>query len=148
MSARPGYEELLAQRGRKVADQIIDDAERYSDGAHQPWAVALRWSIDQHDRPPDPDLEAQQRENVRLCDDLAARRGDDSRPILYLATELGGDAFEHPARLVRAETVFDTEGWRLAPEARMSDQLAWAASQALALALINNAAEAVEPPAP
>lgn len=133
MSGRRGYEELVAQRGRDVADQIIESAEKYSDGAHQPWDVALRWSIDDHDRPPDRELEGQQRENGRLDNDLVARRGDDSRPILYLAMELGGGAFEHPSNLAQAEAVYDTEGWRLAPQARMSDQLAWATGQARAL---------------
>jgi hypothetical protein len=133
MSGRPGYEELVAVRGRKVADEIINSAETYSDSAHQSWEIALRWAIDEYDRPVDPVLEAQQNENVRLHRDLEARRPDDVRPILYLTLELGGDAYDHPARLAQAEAMYDAEGWRLPSDRRMRDELDWAAARARAL---------------
>ncbi len=132
MSGRPGYEELAAKRGRKVADEIIAGAELYSDNAHQDWETALAWAIEQYDRPDDPKLVAQQNENARLYNDLMERRGDDGRRILYLVNELGGDAFDHPSRLARAEQIYDTEGWRLGPDASMRDELDWAKAQALA----------------
>ncbi len=133
MSGRPGYEELVALRGREVADAIIASAELYSDNAHQPWDVALRWAIAEHDRPEDPALTAQQRENARLNDELMRRRGDDGRRIHYLAMELGGDAYDHPARLDRAEAIYDAERWRLPPRPSMSDELDWARTQARAV---------------
>ncbi len=66
MSGRPGYEELVAERGREVADEIIESAEMHSDWGHKEWDVALRSAIEYYDRPPDSVLEAQQRENARL----------------------------------------------------------------------------------
>ncbi len=116
-----------------MADEIVAGAEMYSDSAHKDWETALAWAIEQYDRPDDPELEAQQNENARLYNDLMKRRGDEGRRILYLATELGGDAFDHPERLARAEQIYDAEGWRLAPDASMEDELAWAASRARAL---------------
>ncbi len=134
MSGRPGFDELIVQRGRDVAEEIIASAEFYSDSAHQPWDVALRWAIAQYDRPPDPVLEAQQTENDRLYRDLVVRRGPEAvRPILYLSLELGGDAYDHPERLALAESIYDAEGWRLAGDRRMDHELAWAVEQARGL---------------
>ncbi len=133
MSGRPGYEELVAKRGREVADEIIAGAEMYGASAHKDWDTALAWAIEQFDRPDDPALVAQQNENARLYNDLMKRRGDEGRRILYLATELGGDAYDHPARLVRAEAIYDAEGWRLAPNAPMKEELEWAKARAQAL---------------
>lgn len=130
MSGRPGYDELIAERGRDVADQIVASAELYSDNAHEPWSNALRWAIEQHDRPVDPKLVAQQQENARRYDELVTRRNDDSRPILYLADQLGGDAFEYPAQLMRAEAIFDARGSQLGPGASMREQLDWARAMA------------------
>jgi hypothetical protein len=130
MSGRPGYEELVAQRGRKAADEIIASAELYSDNAHQKWETALASAVEQYDRPEDPELTAQQAENVRLYEDLMDRRGDVGRRISYLANELGGDAFDHPARLIQAELIYDAEGARLGPDASMRDELDWASAQA------------------
>ncbi len=134
MSGRPGYEELVAERGREVADEIIESAEMHSDWGHKEWDVALRSAIEYYDRPPDSVLEAQQRENARLYDDLVARRGDEVRPILYLSLELGGDAYDHPTRLAQAEAVYDAEGWRLPADRGMRDELDWAAAQARVVA--------------
>jgi acyl dehydratase len=133
MSGRPGYEELVAKRGAEVADEIIAGAEMYGDSAHEDWETSLAWAIEQYDRPEDPELAAQQTENARLYNDLMKRRGDEGRRILYLATELGDDTFDHPERLVRAEEIYDVEGWRLAPDATMQEELTWAASRARAL---------------
>lgn len=133
MSGRPGYEELVAKRGREVAAEIVAGAEMYSDAAHQDWGTALAWAIEQYDRPEDPALVAQQNENARVYNDVMKRRGDAGRRILYLATELGGDAFDHPARLAQAEAIYDAEGWRLAADASMRDELDWAKAQAQAL---------------
>lgn len=41
MVGRPGYDELVAQRGRAIADEIVADAQWYSDAAHQRWDVSL-----------------------------------------------------------------------------------------------------------
>ncbi len=127
MSARPGYDELVEQRGREVADRIIDSAEWFSDAGHLEWPDALARAIEEHDRTPDPALTAQQAENARLYHEMSARRGDDARPILYLVNELGGDALDHPRRLALAEELFDAEGWRLGSNPSMRDQLDWAA---------------------
>ncbi len=132
MSGRPGYDELVEARGREIAKRIIDSAEAYSDNAHRPWDEALRWAIAQHDQPADPGTVRQQQENTRLYDDLVDRRGADSRPILYLATELGRDVFEYPARLARAETIYDAEPPHARPGASMREQLDWATSAAQA----------------
>ena len=133
MVCRPGYDELVAERGRAIANEIVADAERYSDAAHQGWDVALRWAIDRYDRPADPALTAQQNENARLADDVLRRRGDDGRRILYLANELAATAYDLPACLARAETVHDAEGWRLPAGAQMRDELDWAKSRARAM---------------
>lgn len=92
--------------------------------------MALRWAIEQHDRPRGPKLVAQQEENARRYADLVERRGDASRPILYLVGALGGDAFDHPARLARAEAIYDTEGRQPPAGASLRDQLEWAAEMA------------------
>lgn len=133
MVCRPGYDELVAERGRAVADQIVADAERYSDAAHREWDVALRWAIDQYDWPADPVLTAQQDENARLADDVLRRRGDAGRRIVYLANELAGTAYDLPACLARAEAVHDAEGWRPSAGARMRDDLDWAKRRARAM---------------
>jgi hypothetical protein len=132
MSIRPGYEALVADRGREAADAIVARAESYSDGAHRDWDAALQWAIEQYDRSEDPMLTAQQHENTRLHDDLMRRRGDDGRRITYLALALGGDADDHAEGLSRAEAIYDVEGWRLPPDAPMRDELDWAAAQARA----------------
>ena len=90
----------------------------------------MRWAIEQFDRAPDPELDRQQAENGRLYHDLVARRGDDSRPILCLAMELGGDAADHPARLARAEEIYDADLGRPAAPATMRVQLDWAIERA------------------
>jgi len=117
MSGRPGYEELVVTRGRDVADRIVAAAEDYSDAAHQEWDVALQWAIARHDQPDDPALTAQQEENARLHRSLVERRGDCSRPILYLVNELGGDAFDHPV----AQAEGDVRRTRVAARSRSVD---------------------------
>jgi acyl dehydratase len=138
MSGRPGYEELVAKRGRLVADEIFAGAELHSDSAHKDWDTALAWAIEQYDRPDDPALVAQQNENARLYNDLMQRRSGEARRILYLATELGGDAYDHPDRLVQAEAIYDAEGWRLPAGAGMKEELEWAKARAGALVDVRN----------
>lgn len=130
MSSRPGYDELVAERGRDIADRIVASAELYSDNAHQPWSDAVCWAIEQHDQPVDPATVAQQEDNARHYDDLVARRGDESRPIMYLANELRGDAFDYPTQLSRAEAIYDAERSQLGSDMSMREQLDWAAAAA------------------
>ena len=130
MSARPGYEELVAERGHEAADRIIHSAEVYSDNGHVDWPEALAWAIEYHDRPPDPELEAKQARNNAAWRDIERRRGDAARLILYVSLGLGGGVDDAPERLAQAEAIHDAEAWRLGPNASMREQLDWAKEQA------------------
>lgn len=135
MSGRPGYDDLIAEYGVEVADKIISSAEHYSDAAHMDWDHALAWAKDRHDNPDPPELVAQQEINNALSNELKARRGGDTNPILYLEGELGmvmggSAAFEYPERLALAERIFDERGSELGDEWKMGDAIRWAREEA------------------
>jgi hypothetical protein len=132
MSHRPGYEEMMKERGREAADAIFAAAEFHSDAGHQRWDEAVRSAALQYDLERDPETVARHAANNAALQEIEVRRGDDARAILRLALRLTGE-HSHVEQLARAEAAFDEHRPPHSNTWGLGDWMQWATEVAATL---------------